>query len=77
MATTLDPRCKMLYGVPDDEHEKLWQAMTVAAAGIAKNTPAAPWRGSGTVSSIWINARRDWSWDIYPSCFQTILQRLL
>ncbi|CAN0378335.1 unnamed protein product [Ascophyllum nodosum] len=40
MATALDPRCKMLYGVLPNEHEGVWQAVAMAAAGIAKSTQA-------------------------------------
>ncbi|CAM9510763.1 unnamed protein product, partial [Ascophyllum nodosum] len=37
MATALDPRCKMLYGVLPNEHEGVWQAVAIAAADIAKS----------------------------------------
>ncbi|CAN0217747.1 unnamed protein product [Ascophyllum nodosum] len=40
MATALDPRCKMLYGVLPNEHEGVWQAVAMAAADIAKSTQA-------------------------------------
>ena len=36
----LDPRCKMLYGVLPNEHEAVRQAVTMAAADIAKSTQA-------------------------------------
>ena len=38
MATALDPRCKMLYGVLPNENEGVWQAVAMAAADIAKST---------------------------------------
>ena len=37
MATALNPRCKMLYGVLPNEHEGVWQAVAMAAADIAKS----------------------------------------
>ena len=40
MATALDPRCKMLYGVLPNEHEEVGQAVAMAAADIAKSTQA-------------------------------------
>ena len=40
MATALEPRCKMLYGVLPNEHERVWQAVAIAAADIAKSTQA-------------------------------------
>ena len=40
MATALDPRCKILYGVLPNEHEGVWQAVAMAAADIAKSTQA-------------------------------------
>ena len=40
MATALDPRCKMLYGVLPNEYEGMWQAVAMAAADIAKSTQA-------------------------------------
>ena len=40
MATALDPRYKMLYGVLPNEHEGVWQAVAMAAADIAKSTQA-------------------------------------
>ena len=40
MATALDLRCKMLYGVLPNEHEGVWQAVAMAAADIAKSTQA-------------------------------------
>ena len=40
MATALDPRCKMLYGVLPNEHEGVWQAVAMAAADTAKSTRA-------------------------------------
>ena len=38
MATALDPRCKMLYGILPNEHEGVWQAVAMAAADIVKST---------------------------------------
>lgn len=40
MATALDPRCKMLYGIPHNEHDGVWQAVAVAAADITKSKQA-------------------------------------
>ena len=48
MATALDPRCKMLYGVLPNKQERVWQALAMAAADIAKSTQASV---GATVSS--------------------------
>ena len=34
MAIALDPRCKMFYGFPENEHNDVWGAVTQAAADI-------------------------------------------
>ena len=37
IATALDPRFKMMYGVLPNEHEGVWQVVAMAAADIAKS----------------------------------------
>ena len=34
MAIALDPRCKMFYGFPENEHNDVWGAVTQAAGDI-------------------------------------------
>ena len=51
LATALDPRCKMLYGVLPNEHEGVWQAVAMAAADITKSKASVRATASSAVGS--------------------------
>lgn len=64
MATALDPRCKILYGVRDKGKEGVWPALAEVAAEIAKSARAADDVATASSASaskpstapgIWIN----------------------